>query len=178
MNPADRMSVLVSTSIHLLSPWDVQGPGGPGGTAWAWKDASLWAGFHTPRMWFSLSLLIYYYVQSILPVFLEMGGGLQGSWVVLIPPSSPCPFPVLCCGCLSQKNALSLAPLLQPKLDISHGHVNNNNPWLFQNNSCLLFPTDLGWLHSHPFISVWDIHITLLSSGSQEQKKISLWAFV
>lgn len=48
--------------------------------------------------------------------FWKWVGGLWGSWVVLIPAYSLCPLPaahscvcaVWCCGCLSQKNALSL----------------------------------------------------------------------
>lgn len=116
-----------------------------------------------------------YHVQSILS---DHSGNESDGFKVLgslysplqsMPPSWPnsCAYAVPCCaylqeqqqGCLSQKSAARpispLGPLFQPNLVLFYD---------------VLIPTVLGWLHSHPVSSVWDIHINPLSSGNWELK--------
>lgn len=116
--------------------------------------------------------------MSILPDLSGKGsvfGCLGWSWS----PYSPCPLLslipslvlyVLCCAHLQELEQGTLFPEKcyptstrppSPGASCSSlcmGHV-------ITNNSCLLLPTVLVWLHGHPAISVWDMHINPLSLG-------------
>lgn len=122
-------------------------------------------------------------VHSFRP-FWKWVRGIWGSLVVLIPPYCRVHFlpliPALALYCgvffLKEKcfSYLHLAPLLQPKLALSHSVL---IPIVlgFTNSSSVLVITVLGWLHSHLVICVWDVHISPLSSGNWEFQRISLW---
>lgn len=121
-------------------------------------------------------------VTDVLSDLLEMGQRLHASLVILIPLTAPAQFPAsflhLCCACLQEieQGCLSQERTALPLHGSHCSHIlffltvcyQQQSLSEINNNPCLFLPAALGWLHSHPALSVFETD-TFISWDSASQ---------